>query len=269
MVNYMNIIKKIFKKIIFFYFFFKKPFFIVERTKCFYTFDKYIDFLKKEGNLNYYKYYTDALISFFNYQKKQKHGLILDIGAHVGSFGAGFLNKHINKLIFVEPSPSNIISLQNLYLNSVKKKLIEIIPKACFSKSNKYLVFNETNSSTVGHLDKFNFYKFTNKKKKSYLVNKKIKIKSIDLSDIIKKYYYKNLKENNILKMDCECAEYVILKSKKTQNIIKLFFKYLIIETHPCQFKISIENIFNTFEWRKIKHPNGCIEYYGLNKKKI
>ena len=145
--------------------------------------------------------------------------IILDVGAHIGCFTL-YASKKINKgkiFAFEPTSESFNVLKQNVELNQLKN--IHIQNAGVLKESGTSVIYVDKNNEIGNSL----FLKNKN------MVEEKIDIISIE--DILKKY---DLNSVDLLKLDCEGAEYDIILNLP-ENILNKFHK-IAMEVH------SIEN---------------------------
>ena len=142
------------------------------------------------------------------YQKKgfeiQEDDSIIDIGAHIGLF-ASYASKKCpkGKVISIEPHPDNFSLLKyNISKNNFLKTIL--LNKAVTKNTEKIKLF-------VDPLDDSAHSIIKNEKNS-------IDIEGISLRDIMKQ---NDIKICNMLKMDCEGAEFEIIKSLLDEDLAK------------------------------------------------
>ena len=139
-----------------------------------------------------------------------KNDIIIDIGGHIGLFALyASLNCPSVKIISIEPYPQNFSLLVENLKNNKLDKLI-IINKA-ISKSEKIISLFLDSLDDAAH-------SIYGKGKKS------IKIKATTLGQIMKE---NQIEKCNILKMDCEGAEFEIIESLTNEELSKIDKIYL------------------------------------------
>jgi FkbM family methyltransferase len=138
-----------------------------------------------------------------------KNSIIIDIGGHIGTFVL-YLRKHspYGKIYVFEPDSENIDMLQkNMHLNNIKNVYIE---KKAVADHDGYLRFQaNVLNKNEGHIIK----------------SGGIQVEAIKLDTYVKQ---KSIDHIDLLKLDCEGAEYQILKSFKNLHICRS----LMIEYH-------------------------------------
>jgi FkbM family methyltransferase len=191
------------------------------------------------------------------YKIKEKN-IVVDVGAHIGYFSIySSLNAKGGKIFAFEPYAESFeILKRNLEINQIKNVIPQNLAVAKKTgTSSLYLKNNFAIGNTI--------YKNKN-------TDKKIDIKTISLKDIIET---NNILEIDILKLDCEGAEYDILLNLDNQTIQKI--NKIVSEMHPNIENFKVENVkdflsLHGFEV-KIVHPlnNVSKELVMLYAKKI
>ena len=188
--------------------------------------------------------------SFLNL-KNLKNGNIISAGlGEDASFDIEIAKKYDCNIIFIDPTPRAIdhfnllrnnlgkkktmdypsnsgkMPLESYNLENINSNKIFLIEKALADKNNEILkFFKPKNSNFVSHSAVI---------KKS---NEFVEVKSINLTEVIKKY---NINKINILKMDIEGSEISVLKSMIISNIF------------PDQICVEIE-ILQNFSFKNLK----------------
>lgn len=150
----------------------------------------------------------------------EKGDIVLDCGAHIGSFS--YITSKKASLIFAfEPVPSTYHILKK---NIRLWKIENIIPikKAVYSDRKNcdfFVDFMRTDGATL-----------SKERAKKLSQPKLIKVESISIDNFVKK---RKLKRINFIKMDIEGAEIEALKS--TKNTIKKFKPRMVIAAYHFQ----------------------------------
>lgn len=156
---------------------------------------------------------------------------IIDVGAHLGFFSiyAACLNSHI-PIFALEPDSRNFdILKENLHLNGIKN----VVPKnvavagAC-GERQLYLSEDSHNHSLLKFNDEF----------------KECKVNCVNMEKIFGSYLkkYGNI-ECDLIKMDCEGAEFEILRSFPKEIFKRV--KYFYIEYHEYFFENKASELVN------------------------
>ena len=174
--------------------------------------------------------------------KIKEKDIVIDIGAHVGYFSMySSINAKQGKIFAFEPYDKSFeLLIKNLDINRIKN----VIPQ-------NLGVTKESGTSTL-YLKKD--FSIGNSIYKNLNSDSKIEIKTISVQDIIKN---NNLQKINILKLDCEGAEYQILLNLDHETLEKI--DKIVSEMHPKIESFKIEEvkkflIKNRFDVRII-HP--------------
>ncbi len=153
--------------------------------------------------------------------KFNKDDVVIDIGAHIGSFSIPMARRHEVKVFAYEPDPSNVnCILKGVSKNKIEKDSFIVKPYAVW-KDNGFINFSLGDTPTTGSVSQSGF--FLRKAK-----NMTIRVKTVSLQTIFDK---NNIYKCKILKIDCEGSEYAIF-SKMQQDIFNRI-EYLFIEIHP------------------------------------
>ena len=147
--------------------------------------------------------------------------VIIDIGAHVGLFALfASLNLHKGKIISIEPHPKNFNLLKENISNN-KFHNIEVINKAVTNRSKSLELFvNPFDDSAHSiHGDG----------------NNTIQIKGIALTEVMQE---NGISKCDMLKMDCEGAEFEILESLSDEELLKI--DKICLEYHIKEHDVSL-----------------------------
>lgn len=142
-------------------------------------------------------------------------GVIVDIGAHRGTFVGFASQKSRGKIVAVEPDPENFRALQEFTRrNGIQN--IELLNCAVGSSDGKVMIYRSVSSrhTTVG------FDQVTGEKLKDAA-----EVPSVTLNTLLAPYA-----EVDFLKMDCEGAEYGIIEAADGDTLKKI--KALAMEAH-------------------------------------
>lgn len=138
--------------------------------------------------------------------------VVIDVGAHIGGFTIQIAKK-TDRILSLEPDPQTYeILCQNLQLNHItnaipiQQALAQEVGEGYFYQSSQ----GSANSSLLKR------------------PGQKIKVETINLAELIHKHQLKNI---DILKIDCEGYEYQLLGSDDADSL-KLA-KYIVLEYHP------------------------------------
>ncbi|MBP9817135.1 FkbM family methyltransferase [Candidatus Shapirobacteria bacterium] len=190
---------------------------------------------------NYMDWYISVeTIVLNNYQLKNKHKVIIDIGAAIGDFSV-FASKFAEVVYAIEPEPSSVKLIQkNIKQNNIKN--IMVFP----------IALNSVSSKTSLSVDPRN-YAHTNTYSKTNIISVKSQSFSSFLLDNVKKYPV-------YIKCDCEGAEYDIfntLSSKDYLKISEIVMEYhLFNDEHRIGLKIlKTKLLSNGFKIRQELNP--------------
>jgi len=173
--------------------------------------------------------------------KVEEGDTVVDIGGNIGLFSYYALCKGASKVYCFEPSPKtcNIIK-SNFNFNNL------IIEEAAVSSQDGYVDFFESNSNSIGSSIFSTPHPSTPEKVE------KITCKSINFNNYIET---NNIEKIDYFKIDCEGAEYEIIKSLDeqylTNNINKICLEYhfntdgkintILNKLKKCNFNINFE----------------------------
>lgn len=143
---------------------------------------------------------------------------IVDIGAGIGDFSIYVSEQQPETIIYAfEPFPSSYDLLnRNLLLNGINN-VISSKEAVWFCDTELVLDFSKGEPLQVGSLERKNAKDFHNT----------VPVKAISLKSLINK---QNIKSINLLKLDCEGAEYDILMKAPSEILLKV--ERIIMEYH-------------------------------------
>jgi len=134
-----------------------------------------------------------------------ENDVIIDIGGHIGLFTLYASLNHANvKIIAIEPHPQNFSLLMKNLKNNRLDKIITI--NKAITKSEKTINLFLDSLDDAAH----SIYRKS---------GKSIKIRTTTLGQIIKE---NQIKKCNLLKMDCEGAEFEIMESLTNEELSKI-----------------------------------------------
>lgn len=205
---------------------------------------------------HYSNYYFTDYIYFFKKEFVFEEGdVIVDIGAHIGTFSVPLATNNPVTVFAVEPDRINSKYLKaNIQINGLDNRVIPV--QKAISSAFGQLEFVEGDASTRGTLSKSSFSRIVQS-------NNRYIVEAIPFDMLVKEYQITNIK---LLKIDCEGEEYDIIgkMSKDSFAIIQNMF----IEIHECEDKDKnpfelIDYIkSHGFEGQGRALDNGCYEYY-------
>ncbi len=163
-----------------------------------------------------------------------KDKTVIDIGANIGDSSIYFITKNAKKVIAIEPFEKNYLSLkENIGINNLTEK---IIPIQAFCSGNETFVEISKNEKGGGSTN------YVRKSEKDV-----VKISTISISNILEKY---KMKENIVLKIDCEGCEYDLISNTPNEilnQIDEIFIEYhmgyldIVKKLKECRFEIKLE----------------------------
>jgi len=165
--------------------------------------------------------------------------IVVDIGANRGVFTALAAYKKAGLILAYEPDPDNYTSLSNLVsLNGFLMVKLHNIAVAGTEGYRPLYLSNENTRHTIVGRDVV-----TNQE-----LEESIEVKTILLDDIVK-----NVNKVDLLKIDCEGAEYEILLSTGVSILEKV--RRIVIEYHGDEQDIRVFEIIN-----RLKEIGYCIQ---------
>ena len=159
-------------------------------------------------------YMTVSCILWKQYDQEDQTptGMVIDIGAHIGSFSV-YAGRFAERVISFEPDPANYKRLlRNIELNGCTN-VVPVNKGVAGSSGSKILFENKSNSAGHSMLHKSDGLGKT--------------VPCLDLKDIFES---ENISVCNLMKLDCEGAEFDILMNTP-QNIIEKI-KLISMEYH-------------------------------------
>lgn len=188
-----------------------------------------------------------------HYLNIKENGVIIDIGAHIGSFSLAAARKFSKaKILSFEPSPTNFAALErNIRLNKFWN--IKPFNKAVSATESGISFYINPINSAANSIYNFN--------------GLEVKVQSITLKKILEE---NRIEKCGFLKMDCEGAEYDILLNAPEEVLRKI--ETIAIEYHsPEHFGIknkeyNLQNLLAKLKnagfrcsLKKMKHYQGVL----------
>jgi FkbM family methyltransferase len=160
-----------------------------------------------------------------NFAPITKDSIVVDVGAHIGSFSI-MVARSAYKVLAFEPEPNNYQMLKkNMELNRLKN--MSIFEMAVSGRSGYQDIYTYPGGSSAD----YSLYK------RGITNIKTGRIPTISVEDIIKR---EDLPRIDFLKLDCEGAEHDILRNVSFETAAKIMG--IAMETHsvPPEFSIDI-----------------------------
>lgn len=186
---------------------------------------------------------------------------VIDIGANVGFFSFLLLSKLPKSIIYaIEPFKSNCNILADCINKNNLSKNINIIEKAVSNKNNELLtLYYKSNNEESSIASIYSSFDERN--------TQSIQVPTTTLEEIVQNQSSSTI---DILKMDCEGAEYSILL--ETNSSILKQIRLILLEVHlvdeigytPEALAAFLEA--NNFDITKKKFKNGCYYFFAKNK---
>lgn len=184
-----------------------------------------------------------------------KEDIVIDIGAHIGLFSL-FASQYCKngKIFSYEPIKENYNLLkENIEVNKIEN--IISFNSAVSKQTNKLKIFINSDDSAHSIFES----------EKNF-----IEVDSTTIKSIFDKNKIKNC---NLLKFDCEGAEYQIIESIPKEyffKIEKMIIEYHLANEKPEMYKKLIENLKNNkFEIKIKKLSDSMGMIYAINKTKF
>lgn len=171
------------------------------------------------------------------------HGVVVDIGAHIGSFCIP-ASKVADKVIAFEPSPDNYkVLLKNIQANDVS---VEVHNVALGVPGERDLHFYQRNTGMTTLFPQ----KRDNQKIES---TKKDTVTVISLDEALK-----DIDVVDVMKIDCEGGEYEFLPNASQETFDKI--KSIVLELHKGEQDALIQFLRGKFTSVKVKNSDakGC-----------
>lgn len=175
--------------------------------------------------------------------------VIIDIGANIGTFSILQAKKHpqCNIYAFEPAKATNKLLKTNLRLNGIKNVIIS--QKGVGAKPGKHILYTHSASGL------------------SSLINTKTATRpeKISITTLDQIFQNHKIKKCDLLKMDCEGAEFEILFNTSGQTFKKI--KNLVLEYHDGLTKHSHCQLINFLKDKKFtvkKHPHPLEENIGI-----
>lgn len=172
-------------------------------------------------NLAAEKYLSDFKRLYLRDMHFQKDDVVIDIGAHVGTFAIPiFIDNPFIRVFAYEPDPGNFNCLKrNLKANRIDQSRFLAQPLAVYKVAGR-IPFSVGKISTRSRAADISF--------SSEAATKTICVKAITLKDIFKQ---NSIDRCKLLKIDCEGGEFEIFKNIPNEILGKI--EHLFVELHP------------------------------------
>ena len=165
--------------------------------------------------------------------------IVIDIGAHIGSFSIPLVKKYNVQVLAYEPDLQNFYCIQKgIKENRIFQEKL-IIERSVIWTTEGMVEFSQGATSSTGSVVKTKF--FLQQRGSHSLM-----IPSTTLSAIFKK---QNIEKCKILKMDCEGSEHFIFEHLSADVIDKI--EHIFLEVHPLPdhpSEVFIERLGKHFE---------------------
>jgi FkbM family methyltransferase len=180
---------------------------------------------RNSGLLSHKKNYLADFETFYDWTIHfGKNDVVIDIGAHIGSFSIPlFIDNPDMRFFAFEPDPYNYSCLRaNLEANNIDKVRFSAFPLAVYNVATE-LLFSSGGHSTVGSISDVGFF----------LKGEKDKQFSVETTTLSAIFAGNCIERCKVLKMDCEGAEYAIFKNLPNDILNKI--EILFLELHPAE----------------------------------
>lgn len=206
------------------------------------------------------------IILFFKNKLKSNDLHVIDIGTHKGETIDIFLNNFkIKKIYSFEPNKSLFNKLKSSKRYTHNKIDLYNYGVGLLEEDKFLNITTDTSSSTFNTLNsESDYYKNKNKiislvSRKKDLIDKKQKIKIINLSNFISK---KKISKIDVLKIDTEGYEFNILKGLSEEHLKKI--KFIYFEHH---YDLMINKGYKFYEINNLLIKNNFKKRYKLKMK--
>jgi FkbM family methyltransferase len=173
---------------------------------------------------------------------------IIDIGANVGSFTLRAASLSPARIFAFEPDPATANVLRKNILNNSLQDRVSVVEAAISDKAGSKIFYVTPGCSLFGTLHQPRKNEFYH-----------IQVQTISLADIFEKF---SLASCDILKMDCEGAEYEILYGAPRelfQKINTIVMEYHDIFTDQPRTPIGLQNFLTTLGFTITLMPNAVL----------
>jgi FkbM family methyltransferase len=208
--------------------------------------DKHLSISYTKENLDIWFKRITREVEEYNYflPKNVSGDVCVDIGANLGAFTFKFVNS-FNRLISIESAIGNINFLNNMIREKNINNVITL-QKAVAAKNNntvKLRPLMHNNYDSIGSLGNLSTQLHSFTSDEGWIDNDIYEVvETISLEGLFSTY---NLKKIDLMKIDCEGAEFDLLYSKDLSNI-----KLIVMEVHSFLGKQKqnelIQNILQT-----------------------
>lgn len=188
-----------------------------------------------------------------------KGAVVLDVGAHLGTFSVPLLNEYPQTRVYAfEPNPDNYeILKKNKQINGISDENL-ILENCAIYKEEGQASFTVGSTSTVGALSDVGFFK-----SKSHA--RTITCRTRSLVDF---FAEQGIEHCYLLKMDCEGSEYDIFESLPEEMFERI--ENLIIEVHPTKSRqpSDLKTLLESkgYQFKVLEYDNGCLEIFGAKR---
>lgn len=221
-------------------------------------------FLKKLSLLEECSSYIRDLKTFFPDFTLKNNDIVIDVGAHIGSFSLRLAKDHTNIVVYAyEPNPYNFgYYKKNIDLNNLKNT-VKVFREA-ITNEDGCTKFNFGFTSTTGVVKGIEPHLIKDGKKLSTFTDlSKTGVQTKCTS--IKSIFDRNeIRECKLIKIDCEGSEYEIFNKIDKAILNKIMF--LILEVHPTSVhkpsELSSLLKSNGYLLNEVSCQNGCYIFY-------
>jgi FkbM family methyltransferase len=210
---------------------------------------RYADWVSRQDT----KYFSDFKRLFQEEISFRQGDILIDIGAHVGSFSIPLAKKYSLKVLAYEPDAANYSCLLK---GGVANGLKDFKAEECAVFSKKGMVeFSTGSTPTTGSLASAHFFLHDKG-------NRTVKVRSTSLRHIFEDNQIDHCK---LLKIDCEGGEYGIFEDIDDDFLKKV--DYLFIEVHPVkgfsseEFIDRLKSVFDVRFHRTSTSRTGAAEH--------
>ena len=171
--------------------------------------------------------------------------VVVDVGMSNGDSSIFFVSRGSNRVVGLDPSPESFaLAKQNIKMNAFESKISPVNIALDFASSKANFEFDHSNPNGACLA--------STSKTKSDSSEFMLEVETISLEDLMKLYHLHTI---DLLKLDCEGAEYNIINSLSSETFDKI--KEIILEFHSGEQNLCVILARNGFKIRLEGDRNG------------